>query len=70
MAEASLLRLDIDHHRRHRCAHHPQPDDAASIQRGQFVGIRAPVRHHSRQVADMRVRDRERAAWQLALVPA
>ena len=62
--------VDVEHHGRHRCAHHPQADGAAVIQRGQLVGARAPVRHHGRQIADVRVRYRQRVAWQLALVPA
>lgn len=62
--------VDVEHHGRHRCAHHPQPDGAAFVQRGQFLSIWAPVRHHGWQIADVRARDRERVAWQLGLVPA
>lgn len=62
--------VDVEHHGRHRCAHHPQPDGGAGVQRSQLFVIETPVRQHGRQVADVRVRNRQRVARQLDLTPA
>lgn len=68
---AMLLSVtDVEHDGRHRGTHHPQPDGAAGIQRGQPLAARAPVRHYGRQIADVRARDRQSATWQLGLVSA